>query len=186
MINFTTLILLNFETRQRGKGEHGQTTPHSCIYLFIYLEQPQISINSRYFKTICRLITGFKKKKAKVDTRHGAKEHKGPTHKEEPKPSYKYSTNRRNQKQARNTFHFRNINVKKKICYRLFATRRRDTEKSGCEEKEQNQSGTYDYALLLSRNTSIAPRYILPNARTNIHPVLLITARSSMPLPPRR
>lgn len=110
--------------------------------------------------------------------------------KEESKLSYKYSTNRRNQKQARNTFHFRNINVKKKkkkqISYRFFATRQRNIEKSGCEEKEQNQSGTYGYALLPSRNTSIAPRYILPNARTNIHPALLITAHSSMPLPPRR
>lgn len=84
------------------------------------------------------------------------------------------------------TKHFSEYKCKKEISYRFFATRRRDTEKSGCEEKEQNQSGAYDYALLLSRNTSIAPRYILPNARTNIHPVLLITARSSMPLPPRR
>lgn len=75
---------------------------------------------------------------------------------------------------------------KKKISYRFFATRQRNIEKSGCEEKEQNQSGTYGYALLPSRNTSIAPRYILPNARTNIHPALLITARSSMPLTPRR
>lgn len=55
--------------RDRGKGEHGQVTPHSCIYLFIYLEQPQISINSRYyFKTIRRLIiTGLKKKESKSE-----------------------------------------------------------------------------------------------------------------------
>lgn len=42
------------------------------------------------------------------------------TRKEEPKPSYKYSTNGRNKKQARNTFHFWNINVKKKISCRFF------------------------------------------------------------------
>lgn len=51
-------------------------------------------------------------------------------------------------------------------------------ECGGYEEGEPNQPT----ALLPSRNTSIAPRYILPNARTNIHPAPLITARSSMAL----
>lgn len=39
---------------------------------------------------------------------------------------------------------------------------------------------TYGYVLLPSRNTSIAPRYILSNAKTNIHPAMLITVRSSI------
>lgn len=46
--------------------------------------------------------------------------------------------------------------------------------------RETNQSTPT--ALLPSRNTSIAPRYILPNARTNIHPALVIIVRSSVPL----
>lgn len=55
-----------------------------------------------------------------------------------------------------------------------------DVECGGREEEESRVN--QPTALLPSRNTSIAPRYILPNARTNIHPTLLITARSSMPL----
>lgn len=48
--------------------------------------------------------------------------------------------------------------------------------------RERAESINQPTALLPSRNTSIAPRYILPNARTNIHPALIITARSSVPL----
>lgn len=61
------------------------------------------------------------------------------------------------------------------------------TRRGGCREecggREKGESRiSQPTALLPSRNTSIAPRYILPNIRTNIHPALLITARSSAPL----
>lgn len=58
------------------------------------------------------------------------------TRKEEPKLSYKYSTNRRNQKQARNTFHFRNINVKKTNFLSLF---RYKTKRYGEEERMRGE-----------------------------------------------
>lgn len=51
-----------------------------------------------------------------------------------------------------------------------------------CDGREERMRARVNQptVLLPSRNTSIAPRYILPNARTNIHPALRITARSSM------